>query len=233
MEGIRRLSLSRILLGLALLTVGFLLIIDQAGWMDSDEVISEWWPLIIIALGIVQIVSERRLNIGTLVVTLVGVILLLISLDVIPGNVAALLLPLALMLAGIWVLLGRSVPSRYEREDTVRSITAFGGADIVQGSEQFAGGTIVQLFGGTTLDLRQARLASEGASIDALAAFGGIDIIVPRGWRIAMSGIPLFGGYSIPTEEATGNATQGQTVPLLSINVLVAFGGIDVKFERS
>lgn len=233
MQGVQRLSPFRIFLGLALLVAGILLIADQAGGIDAEDEIERWWPVILIALGIVQAISDRRVSLGALVAVLAGAFLLLITLDVISGEAGAFIWPVALVIVGIWILLGRSIHRRYEREDTVRSYSAFGGADIVQSSEQFAGGTLVQLFGGTTLDLRQAELAPEGASIDALAAFGGVDIIIPRGWRVAMSGIPIFGGYSIPTSE-TGKPAPGPAgSPLLSINVLVAFGGVDVKYEQT
>lgn len=51
------------------------------------------------------------------------------------------------------------------------------------------------MFGGITLDLCGARLDPAGATITA--TFGGIDIIVPRGWRIAMKGTPIFGGIEV------------------------------------
>lgn len=82
------------------------------------------------------------------------------------------------------------------------------------------------MFGGVTIDLRDARLDPEGARIDATAVFGGVEILVPKGWRVTTSGTPIMGGID--------NRTAGQTAegPELRIDALTIFGGTDIKHER-
>ena len=82
------------------------------------------------------------------------------------------------------------------------------------------------MFGGVTLDLREARPSTEGATLSVTALFGGVDVIVPRGWRVKLQGTPIFGGYEDKTE---GDGPPGPESPQLTIDVLVLFGGLEVK----
>ena len=45
-----------------------------------------------------------------------------------------------------------------------------------------------------------------------------------EGWRVEVKGIPLFGGWS----NKTRRDLVGVDAPLLSIEALVAFGGLDI-----
>ena len=54
------------------------------------------------------------------------------------------------------------------------------------------------VFGGATLDL--VGDIDRDASVDALALFSGVDVVVPHGWRVAIDGTPIFGGFQDKTE---------------------------------
>jgi hypothetical protein len=86
------------------------------------------------------------------------------------------------------------------------------------------------VFGGVTLDLRQARPAPAGASVTATAFFGGIDIIVPRGWRVTLRGTPILGGVNNKTELAPA---PPDGAPALLVDALAVLGGVEVKHEPS
>jgi hypothetical protein len=75
-----------------------------------------------------------------------------------------------------------------------------------------------------TLDLRPAKLAPEGAEVDVMAAFGGAQIIVPEGWPVEFSGVPVFGGFTDKTSHTTG-----ETGPRLRIKGTAIFGGVEAK----
>jgi len=84
------------------------------------------------------------------------------------------------------------------------------------------------VFGGATLDMREARL-DPGATVDALALFGGVDVIVPTGWRVDLGGLPIFGGYD---DKTTGDGDLPPDAPVLRVAATAIFGGVDVKNER-
>jgi hypothetical protein len=114
-----------------------------------------------------------------------------------------------------------------QRADRVNSLVVFFGREIVNESQQFGGGSILALFGGTEIDLRRARPVPEGAAMDVVVAFGGVGIVIPEGWRVDVKGIPLFGGWS----NKVSRDSVGADAPLLSIEALVAFGGLDIRHK--
>ena len=229
-ERLRRSPL-RLFLGLALLIAALLVALDMADVIEAGDLVESLWPLILIVIAVLHLLAGPWRNLGAWLVLAFGLFALLFSLDILPGDAWALMVPAALALLGIWVLLGRGVTRRHDDADIVRSLGAFGEAEMVQTSRRFAGGSIIQLFGGATLDLGQAGLDPNGAALDALVAFGGIDIIVPRGWRVTMSGIPIFGGYSNKATEPAEPGPDGSPPPHLSVNAFALFGGIDVKYD--
>lgn len=105
---------------------------------------------------------------------------------------------------------------------------AFFGREVESSSPQFSGGSILNLFGGTEVDLRNAHPVEGGAAIDVVCAFGGVDFLVPEGWRVVIRGIPLFGGWANKTRRESLSADA----PLLSIEALVAFGGLEVSHGK-
>jgi len=83
------------------------------------------------------------------------------------------------------------------------------------------------VFGGVMLDLRGAQVADGGASINATAAFGGVEILVPRGWRVSVRSTPILGGVDDKTEHPAAS-----DAPLLEIDAVAFCGGVDIKHEK-
>jgi hypothetical protein len=78
----------------------------------------------------------------------------------------------------------------------------------------------VAVFGGGELDLTAAP-PGEGAVLTAVAVFGGIELVVPAGTRVSMSGFGLFGGRAIEVEPGDG--------PELRLRAVAVFGGVEVR----
>jgi predicted membrane protein len=97
---------------------------------------------------------------------------------------------------------------------------------VVSQSQQFRTASLTALFGGVTLDLTQAKPAPEGAVVDVMAAFGGIEIFVPAGWKISLSGVPIFGGFS-DKRAPSGVPSEGGAE--LNVRGTALFGGVEVK----
>jgi hypothetical protein len=95
---------------------------------------------------------------------------------------------------------------------------------MVSNSSSFRGGRIGAIFGGAEIDLTNATLSPD-AGLDVFAAFGGVEITVPRGWRVDINGFPLFGGF----ENKTAKESLGEDAPRLRIDATVLFGGLEVK----
>lgn len=107
----------------------------------------------------------------------------------------ALIIGVGLLIVARWA--GRTIPSGASSEDVIRATAVFGGPKLVSTARHLPGAWLTAIFGGVTLDLRGACPAPDGASVNATVAFGGIDILVPKGWRISVRSTPIFGGIEV------------------------------------
>jgi Domain of unknown function (DUF1707) len=89
--------------------------------------------------------------------------------------------------------------------------------------------TAVAIMGGVELDLRAATLTSPVTTIRAAAIMGGVDIIVPPGVRVEMSGIPLMGGG----DDRVDDANLPPTAPLVKVYWLALMGGVSVRTKEA
>ena len=228
----RVLDLGRLLLGLTILGLGVLFLLDSAGVLNADRTIDRWWPLVIVAAGVFTL-AERPPSVrrGALL-TGAGLLLLLFTTDVLEENAWSYVWPGLLVLAGLVVVArwsGRVIPAGGSTEDVVRSTAVFGGHKLVSTARQFHGAWLTAIFGGISLDLRDARPAREGASVNATVAFGGIDILVPRGWRISVRSTPIFGGLEDKTDHSQ---PPPDDAPVLHVDAVAVFGGVNIKHEK-
>lgn len=61
----------------------------------------------------------------------------------------------------------------------------------------------------------------------SFAAFGGVEVIVPEGVEVDLTGLALFGAKE--TNGQPGTLRPG--APLVRVNQLVLFGGTNVKVQ--
>lgn len=229
-SGPRRVTdLGRVLLGLTILALGVLFLLDSADALDADQAIEHWWPVPLVAAGILTLAERPPAIIRGLVLTAVGVVLLLFTTEVIDENGWAYVWPALLILAGVSIVArgrARAVLEGARAEDVIRSTAVFGGPKLVCSSQRFQGAWLTAILGGITLDLRDARPAEGGASVNATVAFGGVDLIVPEGWRISVRSTPIFGGVEDKTDHL---ATLDDDAPALHVDAVTFFGGVEIK----
>lgn len=212
----------RLWIGLVLVTIGGFGILDATGTLDSSETIDRWWPVAIIGLGVIGMLVEKRVTLGASIVVAIGFLVLA---DQQEWTDEDLFGPVLLIFIGLVVLSGLWRRGRTGGEPRDRSVVMFGGSKIKDGSEHFEHADVSAIFGGATLDLREAHIDGE-ASVDALALFGGVDVLVPEGWRIALDGTPILGGVE---DKTARNAGLSADSAVLKVHATAIFGGVDVK----
>lgn len=214
----------RVWIGLVLLALGVFGILDATGTLDAGQTIDRWWPVAIIGLGLVAMIVERRVTLGPAIVVGVGFILLAGQQDWTDQDLAG---PALLVIIGLVVLFG----SRRRRTDELAQgrhgdrVVMFGGAKIKERSDHLTHTEVSAIFGGATLDLREAHI-DQRATVEALALFGGVDVLVPPGWHVTIGGLPIFGGYEDKTE---GDGSLPADAPELDVHATAIFGGVAVK----
>ncbi len=212
----------RLFFGALIVAAGTLLLLDNADVLDAGEVISTWWPAVIILAGILTFAANPRHWPVAVIITAVGVAFLLSSLDIV--EIGSIVIPVAIILVGLLVIFGRGLGSRVEAGDRVNSFNVFSGSEVASHSKEFKGGSVSAIFGGAEVDLRDA-LPANDALLDVFTAFGGVELKVPSGWHVAVTGLPLFGVI----DNVTAKEQLPDGAPVLAVNATVLFGGLEIK----
>jgi hypothetical protein len=125
----------------------------------------------------------------------------------------------------IAVDVGVDSETSYSKEDIVNATSIFSGTNKSILSKNFKGGEIVNIFGGTELNLSQADMNNE-AIIETTTIFGGIKLIIPSNWTVKSDAAVIFGGID---DKRPMPALNEPTNKVLTIKGTVIFGGIDIK----
>lgn len=218
----------RVWIGGTLVALGVLWLLDAADVLAAGSLIERWWPVAILALAVLAAVAERRVSIGPAVLALIGAILLVDQLALVDAD--AIVWPTVAVIVGVWLVfdLGRRRGRELQAADRQDVFALLGGSQTKNRSQHFEHANVSAVLGGATLDLREAH-PEPGARVDALALFGGVDVIVPKGWRVALGGLPIFGGYE---DKTAGNGELPPDAPVLEVSATAIFGGVDVKNAR-
>jgi hypothetical protein len=213
--------------GSMLVLLGAALLADQLyPALDMGQWIGRLWPLAIILLGVLLLLTRTSTWIGGVFILIFGALLQIAALGIMGEKAWELLGPGLLILLGILVMfrLGRPGISGGTSQDTLNPFIVFSGLEIHPKMANFRGGSATALFGGATIDLRESVLSKEGAFLEVTAAFGGVDVVIPKDWRVDIDGLPFFGGWSNKT--IPPSTTEG---PVLKVRCLAMFGGIGIK----
>jgi predicted membrane protein len=216
----------RVILGVGLLVIGGGFLLDRMGVVDFGPILASYWPMILVLIGVIQLATRSVPALAGVLVVGLGALLQIDQLEVVDFDLGQLIWPLVLIAAGGFLLLNRSRRSPVtESDNRVDSFVMFGGLDRRVDSQAFEGGSAMALFGGTEIDLRDAKLSPKGADLDLTAAFGGIELTVPETWKVRVTGMPIFGGWS---NKARLREEAPADLPVLNVRCFVAFGGVEV-----
>lgn len=219
--------------GAILILVGVAFLLDHMGYI-SIGYLWRFWPLLIVVAGIVNFIWNHRA--WGILLMLAGAVLQLNQLGITHFGWAQFW-PMILIGIGILVLWGalegkkRPVFSGSPETDprtTLNEAVVFGGLERRMTSQDFRGGEVTTIFGGVELDLSEANMQAEEATLAVTAIFGGVEIRVPPTWQVVFRGAPIFGGIEDKTRTAR---VQDPTANLKSLVITgaVIFGGLELK----
>lgn len=244
----------KVMAGLILIFFGILFALESLGWAAGFQ-IWEFWPVILIVVGINHVVRPRQAGQRTWGVLEIafGLFFLLRTLGVFWISFWKIW-PAFLVLAGLhliwqaWASRRAGAPGIGERAHegaiagleatrglrgetaasrTLEELAFFGGGDRVIRTEDFRGGSVNVIFGGFDIDLREAVMKEDSATIDVFVCFGGLDLRVPADWTVVIQVTPIFG--SSEYKPAPGGPLAGSARKTLTITGAVIFGGVEVK----
>ncbi len=221
--------------GLVLVAIGALFLL--ANFTDFGAGVGRWWPAILIVVGLVDLLSNRRRWFRGASTLVIGALFLGDTLSV--WNVRwGLLWPIPLLVIGVAVILG-ATRGKARRKETRRSdapVEAIGpgGLDLkvtfgeraqAVSDQNFPGGRISAVFGTANVDLAQAGLANGEAEINVSATFASVVIRVPSDWRVDLR-------VSVTLAEAADKRPQpapDSPTGTLVVTGSATFGSVEIR----
>lgn len=213
----------RIFLGLLAVTVGVAIFLDRVGGIDEVlPILRRWWPLALVAVGLVNLVRFAPHPwgvLGPLLVILAGGLLLFVTLGRVQREDYPLIWPAALVLAGFVVALaGADWPDQHlPHQNEFRQFVWLRGQRVISRAPQFWRADVTVLLGSFELDLREAELYRQ-AVVNVNAIFGSVDVIVPPGITVQTRRPFLLDRFGV---QAGAPPVDGS---LLIVNLLGFFG---------
>jgi predicted membrane protein len=223
--------------GLFILLIGLAALLKAAVTNFPDWVFS--WQMLLVALGMFIGVRHNFRGVAWFILMLIGGIFLLN--DIYPEfSLRRYIWPFALIAIGMFIIMrprnrwrpdserkadGITDEAGSSKEDFVESTSIFGGAKKIIISKNFKGGDLVNIFGGTELDLSQADFTGT-AVIELTTIFGGTKLLVPSNWSIKSEAVTIFGGIEDKRRIPVSIENSDKA---LVIRGTVIFGGIDIK----
>jgi hypothetical protein len=212
---------SQLVFGVLLIAVGVLLLLERAGAVDAWALFGVGWPAVLILAGAAQAITRPRNRLGAVVLTGLGVALFSWTLGFVTS--LAVLWPLLLIALGVWLMAARWPAADRSFEDSDTDIVAVFDDRVVQRAGPFTGGSVTTVFGDARLDLRHASLDPTGARLQVTTVFGDLDLEVPEGWRVTVSGPELLGDVNL-----RGAHAPPEDAPTLRLRVVTIFGDVDI-----
>jgi len=120
-----------------------------------------------------------------------------------------------------------SVSCNQGSDDFFDDVNIFGGGERIYTSQNFRGGKITSIFGGSEIDLTKAKLAPGRNVIEVAYVFGGSTIIIPPTWNLRIETTAIFG--AITDKRNIIHDPEKQDDGILVIKGAAIFGGGEIK----
>lgn len=223
----------RLLVGLWIIALGAIFLAGNLGWIDARHVLRLFWPFIFILAGTGMLAQphNRRRQRWAWVLIGIGVWMLADKIGWIGLSFWQLAFPVALLFLGgmlVWRALAgprdRTPAASEEHTEFVRTFAIMSSTELRPVSRPFRGADISAVTAGVKLDLTDASMDGDTATIEVFAFWGGIEIYVPKDWTVTTHVATFMGGFIDKRRPTTTAATK-----TLVITGLVIMSGVEVK----
>lgn len=226
---------NRAIIGVILVLVGLFLVLRNTGFFPGfiDHIIFSW-PMLLITIGVVITIGSSGGKTSGIIVMAVGAFFLIphIFRETFDVN---MFWPSIFIIIGIIFIFSRrkgwnAVPAAtvsQTGDDYIDYVHVFSGGERQIVSDNFRGGKVTAVFGGSEIDLTKAKLAPGVSELELACVFGGTTIIVPDDWNVKIEVVPVLGGFGDSRKLSPGRIID--TTKQLVIKGAVVFGGGEVK----
>ena len=224
---------NRAIVGVILVLVGLFLVMRNTGFFPDfiDHIIFSW-PMLLVAIGLVMTLGASEKTAGVIVMAVGGFFM-------IPMIFRETFHAYNMFWPSIFIIIGVIFIATKHRgwnsatskgvvgDDYIDYVHIFSGGERQIVSDNFRGGKVTAIFGGSEIDLTKAKLASGVSELELACVFGGTTIIVPDDWNVKIEVVPVLGGFGDSRKLYPGRIVD--TTKQLVIKGAVVFGGGEVK----
>ncbi|MDD6880914.1 MAG: LiaF-related protein [Firmicutes bacterium] len=221
-----------IIWGIILIVIGLALAGNIFNLFRIHIFFDGWWTLFIIIPSIIGITNEGPKT-GNIISLIVGILLFLACRGLFDFAIIwKLLLPIIIVGIGISMIfkdvfnkeVSEKITSLNKNMGSDNDFAAtFSGQDINFDGENFKGANLNAVFGSLKMDISDA-IIEDDVVINATSIFGGIDIFVPKGYKVKIKSNSIFGGVSNNKKNSADNDAH-----VIYINATCMFGGVEIK----
>jgi len=225
----------KLIIGIILMLAGGLLLLDTFNitQLPIKHYIFSWKTLLI-GIGVVLLATKEKATAGYVLIGL-GVVFWLPSLLNYSIALSQIALPAVLIGVGVLVITRRGGHNRprasfknstEDSTDYIDDVSILGGGTKIIQSNNFKGGDITAIFGGSEFSFKDAEMSPEGCTIDVFTMFGGSKLIIPDSWIVKSDMISIFGGFN---DKRAIRPDDNDPAKILYLKGAVIFGGIEIK----
>lgn len=228
-------GMKKFVFGIIVIAAGLLLLLsnlDAMPWEYKRVFFS--WQMLLIAIGLINLASRDSRLLGWILLS-IGVFFILPRLPgvVLPHNFSGLFWPVLIIVAGIIIISFGALKTRFKfqkgntnfENGYIEETNIFGGSNKRLDKQEFKGGKITCIFGGSELDMTQLELNDDKNILDITCIFGGFTVIVPAEWKVSLQVNSILGGFS-DKRAIIRETDQSKT---LIITGSAVFGGGEIK----
>jgi predicted membrane protein len=225
---------NRAIIGVILVIAGLFLVIRNTNFFPDfiDNIIFSW-PMLLVAIGLVMTIGSSGAKTAGIIVMAVGAFFLIPRIFSETFHNYDMFWPSIFIIIGIIFIFTRrrgwnSVStSKAVSDDYIDYVNIFSGGERQIVSQNFSGGKVTAIFGGSEIDLTRAKLAPGKSELELACIFGGTTIIVPDDWSVIIEVTPILGGFGDSRKLNPGRTVD--STKQLVIKGAVVFGGGEIK----
>ena len=224
---------NRAIIGVILVLVGLFLVMRNTGiFPDFIEHVIFSWPMLLVTIGLIITIGSSGGKTSGIIVMAVGAFFLI-------PNIFRETFDINMFWPSVFIIIGvvfifskrkgwNSVSTAPQTgDDYIDYVHIFSGGERQIVSDNFRGGKVTAVFGGSEIDLTKAKLAPGVSELEIACVFGGTTIIVPDDWNVKIEVVPVLGGFGDSRKLNPGRIID--TTRQLIIKGAVVFGGGEVK----
>ncbi len=230
---LKRSRMKKLMFGLIVITAGFLLLGFNMGYLDPHyKSIIFSWKMLLVAFGLTHLFT-REWPVGVILL-LAGAILLGPDLTGIEYRISELLWPMLLIGFGLILIVKKgfnirgndtAISSASTGDGVIEEINIFSGQRHTVTTQVFQSAKLINIFGGSEIDLTKAGMEKESATVEMICLFGGFKLIIPADWEVRVEAISLLGGIA----DKRSTILAGATTKKLVIKGVAILGGGEIS----